>query len=243
MNKMSKKILISSISSVCLLANVTNAEIKLGNLGSLSATAGVMSQYISRGVDQNSDRPTAFASVDFTAPIKGISSDLYLGVWAAGATGTDYGHETDVYAGIKKQFGSVTADLGIVEYQYHGDSRSNTVNNIDYYLKLTYAPDKAPYSLGISYFVNDSDGTRSSNKNVGDNYKEFNASYDFGPVKTGISLTENNNDTQTWSVTMYKTIFNVDFALSYIDARRQDINTSNLNKDREYLNLTASKTF
>jgi len=238
-----KKIIINFFVSLFFLSQAANAEFKVGNIGTLSFTAGVQSAYISKGVDQNSDRPTAFASVDFTAPINVISSDLYLGVWAAGATGTDYGHETDIYAGIKKQFGSVTADLGLVEYRYHGDSKSNAVNNIDYYLKLTYAPDKAPYSLGISYFVNDSDGTRSSNKNVGDNYKELNASYDFGPVKTGVSFAENNNDTQTWSVTMYKTFFNVDFALSYIDARRQDINTSNLNKDREYFTLTASKTF
>ena len=240
---MNKKIIFSFFASLLFLTKAADAEMKVGNIGTISATAGVMSQYISRGVDQNSDRPTAFASVDFTAPIKEISADLYLGVWAAGATGTDYGHETDIYAGLKKQFGSVTADLGLVEYQYHGDSRSNPVNNIDYYLKLNYSPDKAPYSFGVSYFVNDSDGTRTSNKNVGDTYKEFNASYDFGTVKAGLSLTENNNDTQTWSVTLYKNIFNVDFALAYIDARRQDINTSNLNKDREYLTLTASKTF
>ena len=237
---MNKKIIVSSLASLLFLSQAANSEMKFGNIGTLSATAGVMSQYISRGVDQNSDRPTAFGSVDFTAP--NSVADFYLGIWSAGATGDNYGKEVDVYGGFKKSFGSVSADLGLVEYRYHGNSASNPINNIDYYLKLNFAPEKAPYSIGAAYFLNDSKGSRISSRDVGDYYQEINASYDFGVVKAGISYGENHNDTNTTTVTLSKSIIDIDFTLSYINAEK-DTTSSNLDKNREYVTLSASKTF
>ena len=55
---MIKKIITSTFASVILLSQVANAEIKVAG-GSLTATAGVMSQYLSRGIDQNKDRQTS----------------------------------------------------------------------------------------------------------------------------------------------------------------------------------------
>ena len=75
---MIKKIALSSFASVILLSQVANAEIKVAG-GSLTATAGVMSQYLSRGIDQNKDRQTPYASIDFTRPLVG-GVDFYLGV-------------------------------------------------------------------------------------------------------------------------------------------------------------------
>ena len=237
---MNKKIILSSFASLLFLSQAANSEMKVGNIGTLSATAGVMSQYISKGIDQNSDRPTAFGSIDFTAP--NSVADFYLGIWSAGATGDNYGKEVDIYAGFKKSFGSVSADLGLVEYQYHGDKASNPLNSIDYYLKLNFAPDKAPYSIGVAYFLNDSKGNRISSRDVGDYYQEVNASYDFGVVKAGISYGEFHNDTNTTTVTLSKSIYNVDFTLAYINAEK-DTTSSSISKDREYVTLSASKTF
>jgi len=240
---MNKKIILSSFASLLFLSQVANSEMKVGNIGTLSATAGVMSQYIYHGVDQNSDRPSAFASLDFNAPLS--FADFYAGVWTAGATGNNYGKEVDIYAGFKKNFGSVSADIGLVEYQYHGDAKDNTLNSVDYYLKLNLSPEKAPYSIGVAYFSNDSKGTRSSGKNIGDYYQEINGSYDFGVVKAAISYGEAHNDTNVTTVTLSKSLFNLDFALAYIDAQRVGAAGagSNLDKNREYLTLTASKTF
>ncbi len=54
---MNKKIILSSFASLLFLSQAANAEFKVGNIGTLSFTAGVQSAYISKGVDQNSDRP------------------------------------------------------------------------------------------------------------------------------------------------------------------------------------------
>ena len=104
---MIKKIALSSFASVILLTQVANAEIKVAG-GSLTATAGVMSQYISRGIDQNSDRPSPYASIDFTRSI-GVA-DFYVGIWSAAATGDNYTREENYYAGLKKTLGIATID-------------------------------------------------------------------------------------------------------------------------------------
>jgi uncharacterized protein (TIGR02001 family) len=239
---MNKKLLFSTLLYLIIFVQTSKAELKLGNIGSVTATAGVMSQYVSKGIDANSDRPTAFASIDFVAPLS--FSDFYLGVWSAGATGDNYGKEVDIYAGFKKTFGIISADLGLVEYRYHSDSKSNTLNSVDYYLKLNLTPEKSPYSIGIQYFQSDSGGNRASNNaKVADYYEEIKASYDFGVIKASIAYGESNNDTDVTTVTLSKTFLDLDFGLSYIDAKKANSNTSTLNKDREYLVINASKTF
>ena len=85
--------------------------------------------------------------------------------------------------------------------------------------------------------VNSTDGaTGSLNESV------MGASYDFGVVKAGVSYGENHNDTNTKTVTLSKSIIDIDFTLSYIKAEK-DTTSSLLNKDREYVTLSASKTF
>lgn len=79
----------------------------------VSATLGVASDYVWRGVSQTDEAPFVFGTVDVTA------GDFYAG---AGAENVDFGNsidvEYDLHAGWKPQLGAATLDLGVVRYGY-----------------------------------------------------------------------------------------------------------------------------
>ena len=117
---MIKKIALSSFASVLLLSQVANAEIKLGDKGSIGTiafNAGYNSAYVWRGMDQNSGSGSPYIGADLSTPI-----GFYLGVWTAsaqpGGTGGSNDQELDIYGGIAKTFGPLTFDLGVIEYRY-----------------------------------------------------------------------------------------------------------------------------
>ena len=56
---MNKKIILSSFASLLFSSQAVHAEIKIGK-GSLTFNAGVSSQYIWRGIDQNKDGASPF---------------------------------------------------------------------------------------------------------------------------------------------------------------------------------------
>jgi len=238
---MAKKIALSSFASVILLTQVATAEIKVAG-GSLTATAGIMSQYIARGVDQNSDRPSPYASIDFTRSI-GVA-DFYVGIWSAAATGDNYTREENYYAGLKKTLGVATIDLGLNSIRYNSGNRNNNpINSVDGYVKINIAPEKSPFTLGVQYIQNDSGGNVSGTvRNIGETYQEINASYDAKFAVIGVAYGENKNDTDVTTLTLSKSLFDINFVAAYINAERAST-ASSIGKDREYLTLTASKTF
>ena len=242
---MNKKIILSSFASLLFLSQAANAEFKVGNIGALSFTAGVQSAYISKGVDQNSDRPAYNAAIDFVAPTSIV--DFYAGYSKISATGNNYSFEDARYAGLRKNLGPVTLDASLVETLKKGDGRNNNNNDVDFTYKLTFAPDKAPYTIGLVYTVNDTDGAKGSvttNKDIGAEYQEINASYNFGFATAAVAYGENKNDVEVKSLKLTKSIFNADATLTYIDADRKDtLGNSNLFKNKEYVTLGVSKTF
>jgi len=241
--KMNKKIILSSLASLLFLSQAANAEIKIGQ-GSLTFNAAVSSQYISRGIDQNKDSATPSVGADLTYPAGGFN--LYVGAWASGSDGivTGANYERDVYFGINKTFGITTVDLGYITYTYPGVvNASKDSNNAEYYAKLTVAPEKQPYTFGIAYYQDDTSGVKGTgNAKLDRNYYEVNATYDFGPVQSLISYGVLDNDTNTTTVALSKELAGVGFTLSYINAEREG-SLSNLNKDREYVTLSAKKVF
>jgi hypothetical protein len=60
----------------------------------------------------------------------------------------------------------------------------------------------------------------------------------------GISYGEFKEETDVTTLTVTKPIFDVNFVAAYVNADRANTSSSTLgNKNREYLTLTASKTF
>jgi len=239
-----KKITLSLFASLLFLTQAANAEIKIGT-GSLTFNAAVSSQYITRGVDQNKDTATLSGGADFTIPAGGFN--LYVGAWTSGS---DFnpgagGQERDYYLGVNRAFGITTLDLGYITYNYPGlDSNVKALNNSEYYAKLTVAPEKQPYTFGVAYYVDDTGGVKSSSNQKNDrNYYEVNATYDFGVVQSLISYGVFDKDTKTTTVSLSKDLAGIGFTASYINAEKDDANLSQLNKNRDYVTLSAKKTF
>lgn len=123
--------------------------------GSLSGNAGVMSQYLFRGLEQ-SDSPAVYGGFDY-----GLDNGLYVGTWAAtvdfGGTpdgdGGSTGAELDLYVGYAGG-DVITYDIGMLYYWYmEEDEAANadpTNNTFEFYgsvgynvfgLSVYYAPD------------------------------------------------------------------------------------------------------
>ena len=241
---MIKKIALSSLASVLLLSQVVNAEIKLGDkgsLGTISFNAGYNSSYIWRGMDQNSGAGAPYIGADLNTPL-----GIYVGTWTSGASnngsGLTYSQEVDIYAGFKKSFGPVTFDVGVIEYRYPGaDQKTNPVNFTEGYVKLNVAPDKAPFTIGVAYFQDDTKGNGTTQgTSAAKSYQEVNATYDFGMFQSFISYGEYKNTTDVTTLTLSKSLFDLGFALSYIDSNKAGAGAV---KNREFAVLNVSKTF
>ena len=239
---MNKKIILSFFGSLLFLSQAANAEIKIGQ-GSLTFNAGVSRQYIFRGIDQNKDVASPFVGADFTHPVVG-DFNLYLGAWggAQDNVGGAGGQEIDYYAGITKSFGPTTIDLGYSIYTYPGADTKATKATAEFYGKLTVAPDKQPYTFGLAYYVDDTDGQKNSNSKVDRNYYEVNAGYNFGPVQGFVSYGVWDKETKTTTLSLSKELAGIGFTASYISADKEG-SLSGLDKDRDYVTLSAKKVF
>ncbi|MFG6446667.1 TorF family putative porin [Roseateles sp. BYS180W] len=144
---------------------------------SLSANAGVVSDYRYRGISQTRLKPAVQAGVDFAH-----ASGTYVGVWASSIKWTrdipEGGGkaEIDIYAGYKhKMDNGMTLDLGGLYYWYPS---SHLVHNTDYvdadtfelYTALSWGPLTLKYShaltplFGLTYspLLKEGKGTRNS---------------------------------------------------------------------------------
>jgi uncharacterized protein (TIGR02001 family) len=250
---MIKKIVLSSFASVLLLSQVANAEIKLGDKGSfgtIAFNAGYNTTYVWRGIDQNSGSGSPYIGADLTTPI-----GLYIGTWTAASTaglGNNVAgapnQEIDIYAGIAKTFGAVTADIGVIEYRYPGSNKPATPNNfLEFYGKLKFAPDKAPYSLQLAYFIDDTEGQiNGTKKGNGKNYQEVSGTYNFPAFTVAASYGEYKSETDTTTITVSKSMFDLNFSASYIDADAKVATSSaatRTNSNKEFFVVNVSKTF
>ena len=247
---MIKKIALSSFASVILLSQVANAEIKLGNMGTIAFNGGYNSIYVWRGIDQNSGSGSPYIGADLTTPI-----GLYIGTWTAAST-AGFGNvanapnqEIDIYAGIAKTFGAVTADVGVIEYRYPGSNTPAAPNNfLEFYGKLKFAPDKAPYSLQLAYYVDDTEGAvRNTKRGNAKSYQEVSGSYNFPAFTLAASYGEFKDETDTTTVTVSKSMFDLNFSASYIDSDAKNLAQSSAanstNSNKEFFVVNVSKTF
>jgi uncharacterized protein (TIGR02001 family) len=238
---MIKKILLSLFACSIFLAKEVSAEVKIGK-GTLTFNVGVSSQYIFRGIDQNKDNTSPFAGIDFSHPVGDFN--LYLGLWtgAQDSVAGAGGQEIDYYGGITKSFGSATLDLGYGIFTYPGADTKATKVTAEFYGKLTVAPDKQPYTFGLAYYVDDTDGQKSGTSKVDRDYYEVNAGYNFGSVQGFASYGVWHKETKTTTFSLSKELVGVGFTASYINADKEG-SLSGLNKDRDYVTLAAKKVF
>ena len=126
---------------------------------------------------------------------------------------------------------------------YPGATKKDEKEVSEAYAKINIAPAKQPYTFGAAYYADDTGGYKNNTKEVAGSYYEFNATYNFGPVQGLVSYGLYEHETETITVAASKEIAGIGFTLSYIDAQRDGTNGSYLNKDREYVTLSAKKVF
>ena len=242
-----KKIVFSLFATSLLLTQVARSEVKIGD-GTLTFNAAVNSKYVNRGIDQNAKKVTPSVGADFNTPVKTPAGEFgfYLGAWASNsAINSGANRELDLYAGITKAFGPATFDLGYINYGYASAS-ADAQNNAEYYLKLTVAPDKSPFTLGLQYFKEDTAGVRTAAplpvKIIDKDYREVNATYDFGILQSKLSYGLLDNDTKTTTLALSKSVFDATVTASFIDAKK-DGSASTLSADQKHFVFGVAKTF
>ncbi len=136
-----KKILLAcAVSTAAMLPSLASAE--------LSATAGVVSDYMFNGISQTDNGPALQVSLDYA------SDDFYVGTWASNVDfdESDTEIEWDFYAGKYFQLSqSVGVDTGIAYYTYHGqDNKDGFSASDDSAYAEAYAKTGYSSSLGVT---------------------------------------------------------------------------------------------
>jgi uncharacterized protein (TIGR02001 family) len=218
--------------SVFSTSNSKAAEaLKIGP-AEISFNAGYMSNYVWRGLDQNSGDGSASFGVDASLPY-----GIYLGSWTASVAGTTGANqELDFYGGITKSFGIATADIGYIAYAYPGSTDNSATNFGEFYGKLNLSPENIPLSFDIAYYELDT----KTDANGGSEYIEYGVSY-AAPSDTTLAISygdyEKSNTVTTVSVG--KSFAGIDFTLAYIDTNHDAAGTP----DKDFLTLTVGKSF
>ena len=246
-----KKILISSLASIALLSQAANAQTKVGNAGVITGTVGAASQYISKGLDSNRDKPTASLTGEFAS-----NSDIQL-ILGGGlfystpdkpvARDGGYDYELDYNIGLRKAFNNLTFDLGYVWATFpQAESRVN-LDTGAFYAKAVFAATKNT-SLSFYYEQDDTDGARpGSIANptglTSDNFYELGLSHNFGPASLNLSYGDYDDNLSFYKLGLSKEFIGLNFTADYIkqDRSRQTWNVNH--KDEEFFVVGASKSF
>ncbi len=148
----------------------------------LSFNVGATSDYRFRGMAQTSFNPALQAGVDYAH-----KSGFYLGAWGSNvswikdyAGATDGSLEIDLYGGYKGEISKdLGFDVGLITYQYPGNTAATNANTTEVYGALTYGLVTAKYSRTVGNFIANPDSSGSA-------YFEVAANFDMG---NGLTLT------------------------------------------------------
>jgi uncharacterized protein (TIGR02001 family) len=245
------KILISSLASIALLSHVANAQTKVGNAGVITGTVGVASQYLSKGLDSNRDKPSASLTGEFASDTN-VQLILGAGLFYStpdkpGVNGGGYSYELDYNIGLRKTFDKVTFDIGYSLFTFPQAMAKVNYDTGQYYAKAVFAATKDT-SLSIYYEQDDTGGQRpGSTANptglTSDHYYELGLSHNFGPASLNVSYGNFEDNISFYKLGSSKEFMGLNFTADYIkqDRSRQTWNAAT--KDEEFFVVGASKSF
>lgn len=119
---------------------------------------GVTSDYRFRGISQTRRNPAVSAGVDYTNTPTG----LYAGAWASNvswvkdAGASKGGYELDVYGGKRGEISGVAYDVGVISYNYPGntlDAVTVNANTVEAFVQGGYGPFTLKYSYSLTDFI------------------------------------------------------------------------------------------
>lgn len=119
---------------------------------SLTANAGLFTDYRWRGISQTARKPAFQGGFDFNH-----KSGFYLGNWNSNVDANFFNGanlEMDFYGGFKGSFDAFTYDVGVLYYFYPGSGAGNTfdVDHTELYIAGGWGPVTLKYSYGVSDF-------------------------------------------------------------------------------------------
>ena len=249
---MIKKTTILSLASIALLSQAVNAQTKVGNAGVITGTVGVASQYISKGLDANRDKPTASLTGEFAS-----STDIQL-ILGAGifysrpdlpvTPGAGFDYELDYNIGIRKSFDKLTLDLGYSFFTFPQVPDRFNADSGQYYAKAVFAATKNT-SLSVYYEQDDTGGLkpgsdRTPTGTTGERYIEIGLSHNFGPATANASYGDWDDHTSFYKLGLAKEFVGINFTADYIDQDRDSATwNANNRKGEKFFVAGASKSF
>lgn len=137
----------------------------------LSASAGVASFYLWRGLDISAGAPQMSGSLDYAH-----DSGAYAGIWVSSE---EAGSETDLYFGYAGELGPVSYDVSYWDYLYPSDNTTDEGLRDNNLSELIVGLGMADAGLTM-YFGNDKDGAEDYVYTTLDySYEAFNFMYGF----------------------------------------------------------------
>lgn len=173
---------------------------------SFSANLAVTSDYIWRGISQTDNEPAIQGGADYSH-----ASGLYLGAWASNVdfAANDADVEVDLYGGFSNEVGGFSYDVGVIHYNYPGES---DLNFEELYLGLGYG------------FLSVKASHDFDNEN---SYYEAGADFTL-PAEVSLALHvghydfDNGEDYDDWKVAVGRSYGGFDFELAYADTDLSD---------------------
>jgi uncharacterized protein (TIGR02001 family) len=197
---------------------------------SMTANAGLFSDYRFRGISQTNKKPAFQGGFDFAHKM-----GFYVGNWNSNVDSGFYNGanlEMDFYGGFKGSYDAFSYDVGVLYYYYPGSGVGGTtkIDNTEIYVAGGWGPVSLKYSYAVSDFfgIKDTDGAY---------YVDATLAYPItkelslighvgyqGGLKNGARITEFDGSVRT-SITDWKVGATYDLAgwvlgASYIDTNR-----------------------
>jgi len=150
---MNKQTTLSLVAAMLTLGSVPSfAQTALPYDWSMSANAGLFSDYRFRGVSQTNKKPAFQGGFDF-----GHKSGFYVGNWNSNVDAGIYNGgnlEMDFYGGFKGSYESFSYDVGALYYYYPGSGVAGLpkVDNTELYVSGSWGPVTLKYSYAVSDF-------------------------------------------------------------------------------------------
>ena len=124
---------------------------------SMTANAGLFTDYRFRGISQTNKQPAFQGGFDFAH-----KSGFYLGNWNSNVDAGMYNGgnlEMDFYGGYKGSFDAFSYDVGALYYYYPGSGVAGTtkIDNTELYISGGWGPFSLKYSYAVSDFFSATD--------------------------------------------------------------------------------------
>jgi uncharacterized protein (TIGR02001 family) len=155
---MTRSTTLSLVAAVLALGSTQSfAQTELPGDVSMTANAGLFTDYRFRGISQTNKHPAFQGGFDFAH-----KSGFYLGNWNSNVDAGMYNGgnlEMDFYGGFKGAFDAFSYDVGVLYYYYPGSgvAGSTKIDNTELYIAGGWGPFSLKYSYAVSDFFSATD--------------------------------------------------------------------------------------